>query len=80
MDCLSKFINHSCDSNCRAEIWTVLGRERIRLVATKTICKDDPLEVDYRYPPLRDGGCQCGSDRCKYPSPKGLSPGGPNQP
>lgn len=66
VDCLSKYINHSCEPNCLAEVWNVSGHERIRLVAAQDIRKSDPLEISYHTSPTRTGNCLCGSENCQF--------------
>ena len=44
---LSRFINHSCEPNCRTEKWNVNGSERIALFALKDIPKGTELSYDY---------------------------------
>ena len=65
----AKFINHSCEPNCRQEI--VDGRAFI--VATRAIAPGEELTYDYAY--TREAGadedhpgryaCRCGAPRCR---------------
>ena len=43
----ARFINHSCEPNCQAEYWTVEGRERVGIFATKLISEGQEITYDY---------------------------------
>lgn len=43
----SRFINHSCNPNCRAEGWTIGGSRRVAIFAIKTITPGDQVTYDY---------------------------------
>ncbi|XP_003371827.1 histone-lysine N-methyltransferase, H3 lysine-36 specific [Trichinella spiralis] len=45
----ARFINHSCDPNCRAEKWMVEGKHRLAIVANRDISKGEELTLDYGY-------------------------------
>lgn len=46
---IGRFINHSCDPNCRIEKWTVLGEQRVGIFADKDIKKGTELSFDYSF-------------------------------
>ncbi|KAJ9146222.1 hypothetical protein P3X46_028513 [Hevea brasiliensis] len=65
---LGRFINHSCDPNCRTEKWVVNGEICIGLFALRDIKKGEELTFHYKY--VRVGGaaakrCYCGSPHCQ---------------
>ncbi|KAK6783634.1 hypothetical protein RDI58_017088 [Solanum bulbocastanum] len=45
---LSRFLNHSCDPNCKLEKWQVEGETRIGVFAARFIEVGEPLTYDYR--------------------------------
>lgn len=64
---IARFINHSCDPNCRTEKWNVLGEIAVGIVAFKDIEPDEELTFDYQFdvyktPLMR---CLCGAYNCK---------------
>lgn len=58
----AKFINHSCDPNCEAEI--IRGHIWIR--ALRDLKKGEELFYNYGYSldTFEDHPCRCGTDRC----------------
>lgn len=44
---VSRYINHSCAPNCRAEEWTVGGVYRIGIVAIKNIKQGEEVTINY---------------------------------
>ncbi|KAF8772948.1 hypothetical protein HU200_005350 [Digitaria exilis] len=44
-----RFINHSCQPNCRLEKWQVNGKTRLGVFASETIKVGMPLTYNYRY-------------------------------
>ena len=63
----SRFINHSCDPNCRLERWNVHGRTRIGVFATRNIEAGDNICYDYRLenPESNIFECKCGNSWCR---------------
>lgn len=64
----AKFINHSCDPNCRAEVWDVNGDDRAIIIALKPIKAGDELTFDYRWSKISGAPqipCLCGSKKCR---------------
>ncbi|CAI0609229.1 unnamed protein product [Linum tenue] len=65
---LGRFINHSCDPNCRTEKWVVDGEICIGLFALRNIKKDEELTFDYNYVRVFGAAakkCYCGSAQCR---------------
>ncbi|KAH9314627.1 hypothetical protein KI387_023254, partial [Taxus chinensis] len=44
----SRFLNHSCDPNCKLEKWRVDGETRVGVFAAQDIGVGEPLTYDYR--------------------------------
>ncbi|KAJ1387368.1 Zinc finger, CW-type [Sesbania bispinosa] len=65
---LGRFINHSCDPNCRTEKWMVNGEICIGLFALRDIKKGEELTFDYNYVRVFGAAakkCYCGSPHCR---------------
>jgi hypothetical protein len=65
---ISRFINHSCDPNCTAEVWNVKGRYRVGIFTTKAVPAGGELTFDYQWEPLANRPltkCFCGSENCR---------------
>ncbi|XP_061373324.1 histone-lysine N-methyltransferase ASHH2 [Gastrolobium bilobum] len=65
---LGRFINHSCDPNCRTEKWMVNGEICIGLFALRDIKQDEELTFDYNYVRVFGAAakkCYCGSPHCR---------------
>ncbi|CAK8567412.1 unnamed protein product [Lathyrus sativus] len=65
---LGRFINHSCDPNCRTEKWMVNGEICIGLFALRHIKQDEELTFDYNYVRVFGAAakkCYCGSPHCR---------------
>ncbi|KAL0916721.1 hypothetical protein M5K25_014254 [Dendrobium thyrsiflorum] len=62
----SRFLNHSCDPNCKLEKWQVDGETRVGVFALRTIQNGEPLTYDYRFvqfgPVVQ---CYCGASNCR---------------
>ncbi|XP_027066288.2 histone-lysine N-methyltransferase ASHR3-like [Coffea arabica] len=62
----SRFLNHSCNPNCKLEKWQVEGETRVGVFASRTIEVGEPLTYDYRFiqfgPEVR---CHCGASNCQ---------------
>lgn len=74
---IARFVNHSCEPNCRMEKWTVGGKPRMALFAgDKSIMTGDELTYDYNFDPFSQKNvqeCRCGSSKCRGilgPKPK----------
>ncbi|KAF5725302.1 histone-lysine N-methyltransferase ASHH2 [Tripterygium wilfordii] len=65
---LGRFINHSCDPNCRTEKWMVNGEICIGLFALRDIKKGEEVTFDYNYVRVFGAAvkkCYCGSPPCR---------------
>ncbi|CAH9101764.1 unnamed protein product [Cuscuta europaea] len=65
---LGRFINHSCDPNCRTEKWMVNGEVCIGLFAVRDIKKGEELTFDYNYVRVFGAAakkCVCGTPQCR---------------
>jgi [histone H3]-lysine4 N-trimethyltransferase ASH1L len=74
---IARFVNHSCEPNCRMEKWTVGGKPRMALFAgDRGIMTGDELTYDYNFDPFSQKNvqkCRCGSLKCRGvlgPKPK----------
>ncbi|MQM03421.1 hypothetical protein Taro_036198, partial [Colocasia esculenta] len=43
----SRFLNHSCDPNCKLEKWQADGETRVGVFASRVIEPGEPLTYDY---------------------------------
>lgn len=65
---LGRFINHSCDPNCRTEKWMVNGEVCIGIFALRDIKKGEEVTFDYNYVRVFGAAakkCVCGSSQCR---------------
>ncbi|XP_017981320.1 PREDICTED: histone-lysine N-methyltransferase ASHH2 isoform X2 [Theobroma cacao] len=65
---LGRFINHSCDPNCRTEKWMVNGEICIGLFALRDIKQGEEVTFDYNYVRVFGAAakkCHCGSPHCR---------------
>lgn len=66
---IARFVNHSCDPNCRMEKWIVHGQPRMALFAgDKPIMTGEELTYDYNFDPFSAKNvqkCLCGSLNCR---------------
>lgn len=74
---IARFVNHSCEPNCRMEKWTVGGKPRMALFAgDRGIMTGDELTYDYNFDPYSQKNvqeCRCGAVNCRGvlgPKPK----------
>uniref|UniRef100_M4B835 Histone-lysine N-methyltransferase n=1 Tax=Hyaloperonospora arabidopsidis (strain Emoy2) TaxID=559515 RepID=M4B835_HYAAE len=63
----TRFVNHSCEPNCKTEKWTVKGETRIAVIALRDIDVGEELTFDYQWKALgsRQIKCFCGMPTCK---------------
>ncbi|KAI9991382.1 hypothetical protein PInf_019063 [Phytophthora infestans] len=63
----TRFVNHSCEPNCKTEKWTVKGETRIAVSALRDIEVGEELTFDYKWKALgsRQITCCCGAPSCK---------------
>ncbi|KAL3845491.1 hypothetical protein ACJIZ3_002894 [Penstemon smallii] len=65
---LGRYINHSCDPNCRTEKWMVNGEVCVGLFAVRNIKKGEEVTFDYNYVRVFGAAakkCVCGSPNCR---------------
>ncbi|XP_028757559.1 histone-lysine N-methyltransferase ASHH2 [Neltuma alba] len=65
---LGRFINHSCDPNCRTEKWMVNGEICIGLFALRDIKQGEEVTFDYNYVRVFGAAakkCYCSSPLCR---------------
>ncbi|PYH95101.1 histone-lysine N-methyltransferase ash1, partial [Aspergillus ellipticus CBS 707.79] len=64
---LARFVNHSCQPNCRVESWIVGQEPRLALFANSRIEVNEELTFDYQFKPFsrQVDKCKCGSIRCR---------------
>ncbi|KAI9796697.1 MAG: hypothetical protein M1833_006037 [Piccolia ochrophora] len=66
---IARFVNHSCEPNCKMVKWTVAGKPRMALFAgEKGIATGEELTYDYNFDPFSTKNvqeCRCGSSRCR---------------
>lgn len=74
---IARFINHSCEPNCKMIKWTVFGKPRMALFAAdKGIMTGEELTYDYNFDPYSTKNvqeCRCGAPSCRGvlgPKPK----------
>ena len=78
---IARFVNHSCNPNCRMVKWIVSGQPRMALFAgDKPIMTGDELTYDYNFDPFSAKNvqkCLCGSPNCRGvlgPRPRDAKP------
>jgi histone-lysine N-methyltransferase ASH1L len=78
---IARFVNHSCNPNCRMIKWIVSGQPRMALFAgDNPIMTGDELTYDYNFDPFSAKNvqtCLCGSENCRGflgPRPRGVKP------
>ena len=66
---MARFVNHSCEPNCRMEKWTVGGKPRMSLFAgDRGIMTGEELTYDYNFDPYSQKNvqeCRCGAEKCR---------------
>ena len=74
---IARFVNHSCEPNCKMIKWTVCGTPRMALFAgDKGIMTGEELTYDYNFNPYSVKNvqqCRCGAPSCRGvlgPKPK----------
>ncbi|EKD21480.1 uncharacterized protein L3040_006140 [Drepanopeziza brunnea f. sp. 'multigermtubi'] len=74
---IARFVNHSCNPNCKMVKWIVGGKPRMALFAgDNPIMTGDELTYDYNFDPFSAKNvqeCRCGSSNCRGflgPKPK----------
>lgn len=67
-ECTMRYVNHSCDPNCRVEKWTVDGIPRMAFITSRNISGGEELTIDYMFKPYKENAaqtCHCGSENCR---------------
>lgn len=74
---IARFVNHSCEPNCKMVKWTVSGTPRMALFAgDKGVMTGEELTYDYNFNPYSVKNvqqCRCGTPSCRGilgPKPK----------
>ncbi|KYK57036.1 uncharacterized protein DCS_04043 [Drechmeria coniospora] len=66
---IARFVNHSCNPNCRMIKWIVSGQPRMALFAgDRPIMTGDELTYDYNFDPFSSKNvqrCLCGEPNCR---------------
>ncbi|KAI9812702.1 MAG: hypothetical protein M1832_000359 [Thelocarpon impressellum] len=66
---IARFVNHSCEPNCRMVKWTVAGKPRMALFAGEAgVMTGEELTYDYNFDPFSAKNaqpCRCGSAQCR---------------
>jgi serine/threonine protein kinase len=65
---IARYINHSCDPNCKVERWKVRGLLRAAVIANRDIPAGTELSFDYQWERKRGRAptkCYCGSENCR---------------
>ncbi|KAJ5116422.1 hypothetical protein N7456_000770 [Penicillium angulare] len=66
---IARFVNHSCQPNCRMEKWTVAGKPRMALFAgDRGVMTGEELSYDYNFDPYSNKNvqeCRCGAANCR---------------
>ncbi|KAK9417477.1 hypothetical protein SUNI508_08837 [Seiridium unicorne] len=78
---IARFVNHSCQPNCRMIKWIVSGQPRMALFAgDRPIMTGEELTYDYNFDPFSAKNvqkCLCGAPNCRGvlgPKPKEVKP------
>lgn len=60
---MARFINHSCEPNCRTEKWNLLGEIVVGIFAQKNIQVGEELTFDYQFDAYKTPllKCLCGT-------------------
>lgn len=63
-----RYMNHSCNPNCRAERWEVVGAPRVGLFASQDLEVGTELTFDYQFDSRNSTvgfECLCGAENCR---------------
>ncbi|KAH9258905.1 hypothetical protein BASA81_002969 [Batrachochytrium salamandrivorans] len=63
---VARFINHSCEPNCRVQEWKVQGEQRMGIFSLKPIEAGEELSFNYNFQRFGEGtqACCCGAPSC----------------
>ena len=65
---IARYINHSCNPNCKVERWRVRGIVRAAVVALRDLQPNEELTFDYKWERKRGRAptkCHCGEVNCR---------------
>ncbi|GKY90554.1 hypothetical protein MPSEU_000029100 [Mayamaea pseudoterrestris] len=65
---IARYVNHSCNPNCKVERWKVRGVVRAAVVALREIKPNEELSFDYKWERKRGRAptkCHCGESNCR---------------
>ncbi|KAF2089956.1 SET domain-containing protein, partial [Saccharata proteae CBS 121410] len=63
---VARFVNHSCEPNCRMEKWMVNGDLRMALFANRLIMTGEELTWNYSFESYgKEQECLCGARTCR---------------
>jgi len=63
----ARYLNHSCDANCYADVVKINGEPHIILMASRHIQKDEELTYNYKFAKEPDKlPCFCGAKNCAH--------------
>lgn len=65
---IARFINHSCEPNCRLEVWRVGNKLRVGVFSLESILLGEELSFDYQWQPSSElplTKCYCGKYSCR---------------
>lgn len=63
---IARFMNHSCDPNCYAQIVNVENEPRIVIYSKRAIASGEEITYDYKFPPEDEKiPCYCGATNCR---------------
>lgn len=62
----ARFINHSCEPNCRVQEWKVRGERRMGIFSIRSIAPGQELSFNYNFQRFGEGfqACRCGAPSC----------------
>jgi [histone H3]-lysine36 N-trimethyltransferase len=64
---IARFMNHSCNPNCKTHKWVVNGQTRVGIFSLKSVQRGTELVFDYRFEGIGPGKqqCLCKSSNCR---------------
>ncbi|RWS24927.1 histone-lysine N-methyltransferase 2C-like isoform X5, partial [Leptotrombidium deliense] len=65
---LARYVNHSCNPNCVAEVVQIDRENKILIIANRRILRGEELTYDYRFEVEDDSHkikCNCGAENCR---------------
>ena len=66
--CVARYINHSCQPNCKVDRWRVQGISRASIFAVRDIAKGEEFSFDYQWSRKKGRAptkCHCLSPKCR---------------